>query len=166
MNSRDRVTADYGAKESYEYYKRDNKNPVEKKEYNKVLLKINRKLADLVIYENIDFRFPLGIGNFRIKKYKPKLKLDEDGNLLTNNINVDYKKTKELWGKNPEKRRNKVVVFNFNEHTKGYRGRFWWDKRTSKLKNQSCYYLRVTRRNKRELAKAIKNTEIFRRYYE
>lgn len=161
-----RITADYGVNDAYKRYAREHNTKVTRKQYSNICSQLNEEAIRLIIYENTDFKLPLGLGSLRILKYKPKLKLDEKGRLITNRICVDYPKTKEAWERDPKKKAKKTVIFNFNEHTKGYQHRFWWDKRTSHVKNQSAYYIRLSRKNKRLLAKALKDDSLNIDYYQ
>ena len=61
---------------------------------------------------------------------------------------------------------NKKLVFHLNKHFGGYNAKWFWDKSTCAVVNQSAYSLTMTRENKRKLAKAIfdENAEVD--YYE
>lgn len=162
-----RIVADYGTPEAYDFYMKNCAAPVNmsRQTYYDILQDINSAAMECVLYENMELDMPR-LGGIRIRRYKRKLKLDKNGDLKTINIPVDYKATKELWARDTQAKEKKKLIFNFNEHSNGFSYRFWWDKRTSNQKNQSKYYFRATRKNKRELAKIVKDSNIRHKYYD
>ena len=105
---------------------------------------------------------PYKIGRLRIRKYKPKIKINEDGTLDKSKLFVDYANTNKLWSTNKEAKKNKKLVFHLNDHSNGYQHRWFWEKRESNIPNHSAYCFLPSRLNKRTLAKALKdeNTDI------
>ena len=160
-----RLYSDFGTEAMYRYYKKKTGNPrrMSRTTFSNICRDINDAIMYCIINEGMEFYMP-HMGGIRIKKYKPRLKLKEDGDLDTRKIDVDYKASKQLWIDKPETKG--TVIFNFNEHTNGNKYRFWWDKRTAKVKNQQAYYFKATRTHKRKLASAIINTRARLSYYE
>ena len=68
----------------------------------------------------------------------------------------DWVKTKELWESDKEAKKNKQLVYHFNEETNGIRYKFAWSKNRVLVSNKTLYNLRMTRSNKRELSKLVR----------
>ena len=164
---KERIRSDYGMGDIYKYYVKRYGNPIglTKRQFKELCADLNKEAVNLVISESMELRLPL-LGGFRVKKRKQKLKLDESGNLVTCHIPVDWKATKQLWKDDPVAKKKKRLIFIFNEHTDGFRYRFWWDKVTSFVTNQELYYIVPSRANSRLLAKALKNRNNVLNYYE
>ena len=107
---------------------------------------------------------PARLGYLRIKKKLVEVKLDKEGNVDARRLSVDWKKTKKYWqelypGLTPQeisKLEGKPVIRELNESTDGYRMSWFWDKLTSTMKNQSAYYIGMTRSNDQMLSRGIK----------
>lgn len=80
-----------------------------------------------------------GIGSLCVIKHQPK-------NYNSKSLRVDFKATKEF-GK---------TIYHLNEHSDGFKFRFYWSKTKYPLINKTRYELIATRHNKRLLAKIIK----------
>ena len=155
--------ADCLSNDIYKYYCETcgNKLGLSKTEFIDILKKLNDAKFDLIINEAWIFKIPSRLGLFRIRKRKTKFILDKDGNLDTKYLNVDYKATKDLWATDEEARKEKKLIFHFNEHTDGYKFPWYWDKRISNAKNQSLYKVIITRTHNRYKCKVLKsNTKI------
>ena len=103
--------------------------------------------------------------SIRIKKIPIKIRFNPDGSLCTKGLRADWKSTKDLWAIDPEAKENKQLVFHFNEHTDRYNLKFFYDKRTSHMKNQTAYQFKVMRKWSRLLNKAVKRNPNLN-YYE
>ena len=68
----------------------------------------------------------------------------------------DWVKTKQLWDSDEEAKNNKQLVYHFNEETNGIRYKFSWSKNRVLVSNKTLYNLRMTRSNKRELSKLVR----------
>lgn len=113
--------------------------------YHKFRLILNhyfKYLRDQILYQSRTVKLPYRMGYVSIIKQKPKR---YDGNSLR----IDYNATNK-YGK---------VIYHLNEHSNGYKYRFYWSKLQSAVINKSKYQLVATRSNKRELARIIKNKE-------
>ena len=131
-------------------------------------------MQKLVIEKGLVFRLPFGLGRVLCKKWKPKLKLDEDGKVVTKNLPVDWKKSKDKWAemwpdltlKEMKGIPHKPLIFILNEHSDGYKYVIFWDKAGCRIVNYGVYNFVPNRRNHRHLAKVIKDPEIIVDYYD
>jgi hypothetical protein len=142
--------------------------------YCSVIREFNNKLAGALISEALEFNMPFRLGRVRIKKFRQKIELDENGDIDKKNLPVNWKKTKELWcdqypglSKDEIKKiPGKQVIYHLNEHTSGYRCKLYWDhKKSSNIKNNRAYSAMFTFSNRRKLASMLK-TDCKINYYE
>jgi len=118
----------------------------------------------MIVFDTLDFRMPARLGYIRVKKKLVEPKIDENGNLDTRRLSIDWKKTRRLWdklfpGKNKDELKaikDKPLVRELNEDYNGYRVVWYWDKTTCNIKNQDAYYIDVTRDNDRILSRGVK----------
>jgi len=143
----------------YKYYKtnieKDSVYDISKKEYTAILKDINKEIMQLIITTNFEFQMIPNMGNLSIRKAKSKLKLDKEGNLIKSKIPVDYGKTNALWRADPEAKKKKKLVYFLNDHTEGFRFKFFWDKNNCKVTNKAYYNFRASRDNNRAINVAI-----------
>jgi len=167
-----RITADYKTADMYKYYKNKYKNPVDQKVYTAFLNEFCSEVLNLVIYNGIDYILPGRLGSLRIKKRKNIQKIDENNNLI-HNFKVNFKETLKLWNdKYPglsweelKKIEDKPKIYHLNEHTDNYYFRWYWDRITCNVKNQSAYKFEPVRQKKREAAQAWKNIKNLKNIY-
>jgi hypothetical protein len=153
-----------------EYYNRDK---VDYKTYCSVIREFNSKLADALIMDALEFTMPFRLGKVRIKKFKQKIKLDENGEIDKKNLPVNYAKTWKMWFDTyPGLTREEIkqipgtkVIFHLNEHTSGYRCVLFWDRLSCNVKNNRVYSIMFTFTNRRKLASMLK-TDCKINYYE
>lgn len=131
---------------SYKYYKKNAENPVSVKIYVYVLLGFLKFMMQK-IFDGKDVRLPAKLGVLGIRGKKVKPRLDKDGNII--GLAPNWKKTIELWNKDPEAKEKKKMVYHFNEHTNGLRYKIHWFKTNSVVKNIHMYSIRFSRDNKR-----------------
>ena len=103
-----------------------------------LILYITSSFTD-IIEDNLPFKMPCRLGVLRVKKSKMNYK-DK------NKLKVDWKTSKEA---------NKIV-YHLNDHTNGYKFRFWWEKR-GPIKNLSVYSFTPIREYKRLLSSILKD---------
>lgn len=158
-----KVKTDFGLKEIYDFYYEKYSNTVDKSLYRKICKEFNENILKDAIYEGRDFSMGARLGSIRIRKFNNKIKLGEDGNIATKfkvNWNKTLKKWEELYpDKTPEEIKNipnKPLIFHLNEHTDGWVMKWYWDKITCNVVNQSAYRFEPQREIKREAAKAWK----------
>jgi len=125
-------------------------------QYRQAITELLQTILDEVVFVGHEWSLPGNLGSMRIRKHKPKLKIGSDGQVITIGMAVDYGATKQLWASNPKAANKRVLIYHTNNHTHGYRMCFWWDKRISRIRNQSAYWFRASRTNKRTLAAMIK----------
>lgn len=150
--------ADYGMADAYKYYKQhyDNKTDITQREFSLIFKEVMERMMFKIIFENFEMKLPADVGNLRIKKIPIKIRFNPDGSLCTKGLRVDWKSTKDLWAVDEESKEKKQLVFHFNEHTDRYNLKFFYDKRTSQMKNQTAYQFKVMRKWSRLLNEAVK----------
>ena len=129
-------------KEAYKDYENTNKDPLFKlnyKTYRFICEDFNEYISDEIINEAHEFVIPSRLGSIRIKKIK--------GN---NTKRVDWKRTKE----------SNIKVYHLNWHTDGYYYKWFWHKQKALFKNKSAYSFTPIRKNKRELARLLKENKV------
>jgi hypothetical protein len=135
-------------------------------EYSTVVNSFNKKVVDAMVYEAYEYLLPHRLGNLRVKKYKPAIRLDEDGNLKKHRLIPNWEATNKLWAENKEAAKEKKVIFYTNRHTEGYSYKWYFTNYRSNCINKSYYYFVPTRGNKRKLAGALKSEDLNIDYYE
>jgi len=169
--------------DAYKAYKRTRKKSViDYKTYIEVCHLFNKSVSDKIITESMEFRIPYGLGTIRIKSIKNSIKI-KDGVIESSKACVDWKKTKEmymqLYGTNDwDKLReipNKKVVLYTNEHSNGYRMKWYWSRRSSySFTNKKMYSFNAVKgcltkdgyhTGRRGLAAWINNEERTNDYY-
>lgn len=114
--------------------------PVSYKDFRSVLEDFFKTLSELIIEQGKTVTLPSRMGKLSVRKYLGH----------PDYVMLDYQSTKE----------EGVPVWQFNDHTGGYRYKFYWDKKPMMTTNSTKYQLIMTRCNKRRLAKVIKNKEM------
>jgi len=156
----------YGLKDAYKFYKSYTENPLDYRTFRGVWLSFIDKVTDGIVLEGKDFTMPFRVGSVGIRKQKIRVNMNEDGTIDKRYLRPDWKATKELWARDEEAKNNKQITFHLNKHFGGYNCKWFWDKSTCSVVNQSAYSLTMSRENKRKLSRAIfdENTEVD--YYE
>ena len=156
----------YGIKDIYKYYKSYSDLPVSYKVFTSVWKEFIDKVTSDIVEGGKDFTMPFRLGSVGIRKQKIKVKMNDDGTIDKRYLRPDWKATKELWQKDENAKKRKQLVFHLNKHFNGYNAKWFWDKSTCSVTNQTAYSLTMTRDNKRKLAKAIFDEELEVDYYE
>lgn len=175
-----RIKKKNGIREIYKFYlNRFTKQEIQSglvvdyKTFSEIIREFNLELSRILIDEGTEFKLPARLGFFRIKKYKKKIKLNEDGSIDKSKMSVDWKATKELWKReypgidkdSLKQIKGKPLVYHLNEHTDGYKFFLYWNKKGSNAVNRSVYSFIFTNVNHRWLAHTLKtNHEV--QYYE
>jgi hypothetical protein len=159
---------DYGIRDAFKFYKKKHAadENINSSEFSTICKDFNKRVSNLVIYENFSFLLPFRLGRIRIRKYKPKTYIQKDGTLDKSRLRPDWYATKKLWAKDPKAKEEKKLVFHLNNHTDGFQHRWFWEKLTSNVKNNSAYSFIPSRNNKRTLAFVLKNDELEVDYFE
>lgn len=168
-----KVLAAYASNDIYDYYKTHYDRVVSKSVFMKILKDLYAEIMNMIIFENLDFVLPAHMGSLRIKKKKIELSINKDGKLDKRRFTVNWKKTKEYWGKLYKDKtaeelkeiKDKPVIIELNEHSDGYRYTWFWDKTTCNALNQSAYYFDAIRKYDTLIAKASKTVRDLN-YYE
>ena len=142
----------YNSRDSYIIYKNLSDNPINISQYVQIVNQFMKFLINR-LFEKGQVSLPEKLGNLQIVGKKVKVKI-EDGQIK--GLAPDWVKTKELWEKDAEAKKNKQLVYHFNEETNGIRYKFFWSKNRVLVSNKTLYNLRMTRSNKRELSKLVR----------
>lgn len=151
------------------FFKRFHENSKKKltpKQYGDIIRLSHALISKGIVEDNFIFSPPYLKCKFRIKKYKQKIKLDENGKIIKSNLPVNWKATKEFWQKNPKAKENKTLIYHLNDHSDGYRYRFSKVPIRQITKNLAYYNFKPCRQNDRALAKQILNPYNKVEYYE
>jgi hypothetical protein len=133
---------------------------IEKKKYLEITEGFMKFIANKVI-EGDDIALPSKMGTLRVygKKIIPIIK---DGEIC--GLAPDWKSTLVEWEKNPQAKKEKKILYHFNEHTRGVRYKFSWLTSVISLRFKTLYSFKASRHNKRELWKHILNGQEYRVY--
>ena len=118
--------------ESHPYY-------IPYSEYSDIVSDYLRYISELIVVRSMTFRLPFRMGTLCIYKHKPIFK-------SLNKMSIDWQKTREF-GK---------VIYNFNDHSSGFRYRFRWDRNGSIDKHMGLYAFKPSRQNARLVATLVK----------
>jgi hypothetical protein len=164
-----KVIADYKFGDIYKFYKeRWGDKALPKATIKEIYKKLFPAIVKLIVFENLDYRMPARLGYLRVKKKLVEVRLDKDGNVDARRLSVNWKKTKEYWRKlYPDKTAQEIadlegkpVIRELNENNGGYRLSWFWDKLTSNIKNQSAFYVNMTRDNDKILSRGAKLNDL------
>lgn len=156
----------HGIAEVYKFYQSNSDAPLEYSMFGKIYKAFFAEISRIIIYEAFEFRVPHRLGRLRIRKYKPKVKVNSDGTLDKSRLRPNWGKTNALWARSEEAKKNKQLVYHTNDHSDGYQHRFFWEKRMMNVPNYSAYSFIPARANKRELAAVLKDEDNFIDYFE
>jgi hypothetical protein len=129
--------------------------------YSDILREFNTAIADCLLYEAFEFILPCNLGKISIRKKKPEVTVDDNGNII-NRLPVDRKATHELWEEDPQAKADKKYIYHLNEHSNGYIATFYYRKKNAKFVGKGRYNVRPTRTIKRTLNKIM--TSDFNQY--
>lgn len=143
---------------SYKSYKESTKNFVDISVYSKISALYNKFLIEKIKAGN-EVTLPSKMGSMEIIGRKQKIRSGEDG---ITGLAPDWVKTKQLWERSPEARKQRKRLFHLNVHTEGYIFKYLWSKKNVMVKNKSLYSLRMTRSNKRAVNTLIMDGVAFK----
>lgn len=148
-----KITTDYGLKDYYKYYLKDNNNPVNNKQFHKVISEFNKKIVDMIINDNLEFTPTTLQLTFCIRKSKriPRI----ENNKLINTNPIDWKSTNKLWEEDTEAKEKKIIIRYLNNHTSKYVFRIKLLKSGKPYNNRKMYRFKPCRGFQRNLAKRI-----------
>lgn len=156
----------YGIREAYKFYKSYIEKPLDYKVFRAVWISFIDKVTKGIVEEGKDFTMPYSLGSVGVRKQKIRVTMNPDGSIDKRYLRPDWNATKELWEKDEKAKENKQLVFHLNKHFGGYNCKWFWDKSTCAVTNQTAYSLSMSRENKRKLSKAIFNEDLEVDYYE
>jgi hypothetical protein len=141
----------YNTRDSYKLYLKSTDTPIDISMYLSI---VNGFMKFLIkkLFSTGSIMFPERLGSLQIVGRKVKVRI-EDGEIK--GLAPDWANTKKLWEENEQAKKDKQLVYHFNEHTNSVRYRFFWSKARALVTNKTLYNLRMTRSNKRELSKLI-----------
>ena len=142
----------YNTRDSYVIYKNMSDNPINISEYVQIINQFMKFLI-LKLLSTGEIILPERLGRLSIFGKKVNVRI-EDGEIK--GLAPDWVKTKQLWDSDEEAKNNKQLVYHFNEETNGIRYKFSWSKNRVLVSNKTLYNLRMTRSNKRELSKLVR----------
>ena len=142
----------YNTRDSYVVYKNMSDNPINISEYVQIINQFMKFLI-LKLLSTGEIILPERLGRLSIFGKKVNVRI-EDGEIK--GLAPDWVKTKQLWDSDEEAKKNKQLVYHFNEETNGIRYKFAWSKNRVLVSNKTLYNLRMTRSNKRELSKLVR----------
>lgn len=155
-------SADFTIKDIYKRYintiEKNTIYDIKQVKFTSILKRFNTEILDLIVLKGYEVKLPM-LGVVRVSGRKVKLKLDENGNLDTSRLPVDYKATKELWSRDLEAAKNKKLIFITNNHTDGYKYFFHWTK--GRVKSISAVSFKLYRHHSRLISKVLKNREVY-----
>lgn len=93
------------------------------------------------------------LGTLEIVGSKSKVRIGESGEVK--GLAVDYKRTKELWEKNPKAKEEGRRIYHTNDHTQNIRYRFRWKMNKMNNKHKRLYGIIMSRANKRRVKQEI-----------
>jgi len=156
MRGKNKVTNCYTLRQMYEEYISDKTpgNPyyVSFKEYYNICADYYKWIVSQIIDKSKVITLPFRLGNLYVGKKKPAILKGSQNiqrKIPLHSTSIDWKESKKL-GK---------WVHHINDHTGGYKYRFFWSKIDCRVVNKEFYRLVFTRSNKRYLAKVIKSGE-------
>lgn len=148
---KNKVQNPYTLKDTYVFYVNETEGnaayETSYKEYVEIVSLFYKEMMDHVLLKAGKFYMPYGLGEVSVVKTKLKLE------------NIDHKQLNWKITNEVGKR-----VYYLNEHSRGYKYFFQWDKVKSRIKKLYLYRFQLTRGNKRRLAELIKSGEYD--YYE
>ena len=142
----------YNTRDSYIVYKNMSVNPINISEYVQIINQFMKFLI-LKLLSTGEIILPERLGRLSIFGKKVNVRI-EDGEIK--GLAPDWVKTKQLWDSDPIAKQNKQLVYHFNEETNGIRYKFSWSKNRVLVSNKTLYNLRMTRSNKRELSRLVR----------
>ena len=142
----------YNTRDSYVVYKNMSVNPINISQYVQIINHFMKFLISKLLTTG-EITIPERLGKLSIFGKKVNVRI-EDGEIK--GLAPDWVKTKQLWESDEEAKNNKQLVYHFNEETNGIRYKFSWSKNRVLVSNKTLYNLRMTRSNKRELSRLVR----------
>ena len=142
----------YNTRDSYIVYKNMSANPINISQYVQIINHFMKFLSSKLLSTG-EIILPERLGRLSIFGKKVNIRI-ENGEIK--GLAPDWVKTKQLWDSDEVAKNNKQLVYHFNEETNGIRYKFSWSKNRVLVSNKTLYNLRMTRSNKRELSRLVR----------
>jgi hypothetical protein len=159
---KNKIKPGYGIADYYNYYTKEysslQKYNIDKSLYRKIVKDFNTLIINEIVVNNYEFNLPNKLGKIFLRKFKPTLKIQN--NVLVNHNPPDFKKTRELWDKDPEAKEKKILVRHLNKHTKGFIFVVKYSTGKANYKNKSVYDFSIIREVKQLINKATRDYDI------
>jgi hypothetical protein len=114
-NTANRIPKDLGKRDFYRQYKKVAVNRMEYKTFSAVLFDVKyglfAEIIKMLIFDNFVWKLPDNLGRIAILKSPYKRIVKPDGEIDFSSRLVNWKATKDLWIKDEEKKKNKVLVY-------------------------------------------------------
>lgn len=171
IRGRGLFNAKYKTVALYQYYKKENpESKLIRSKHNTILSEINEAIFKEIIDNNFELIMPYNLGKKKVKKVKIMLRLNDEGELDTSNLMVDWAKTNQLWEKDPSCKVNKTFIYLTNNHTKGFKFGFHWSKKVSvkrrKVNNLNIMAFKATKTTRQYLRDRLKNPFVNHDYFQ
>ena len=108
--------------------------------YRAIIKSIFTKVLHKIIYDSYEFTYRK-LGSFQFIKFLPKIKLTEEGKVITNKP-VNFKETLKA---RKESGNPRLFVYHDNEETGGFTYRVIWDKTRTAFRNKTFYVFKLDR---------------------
>lgn len=154
-----------GIKEIYKFYKQSVSKPASFHQFKRIWETFAEDVIKGIALEGKDFNMP-SLGDIGVRKQKVVVAMTPEGDIDKRYLRPDWKATKDLWAKDPEAKKRKQLVYHLNKHFNGFNCKWFWDKSTCSVINNTAYSLTMTRANKRFLAQVINDEDNEVDYYE
>lgn len=154
-----------GINNIFKFYKQTASRPTDFRTFKRVWTTFIEQVIQTIILEGRDFNMP-SLGSIGIRKQKVIVVMTPDGDIDKRYLRPDWKATKLLWARDEVAKKTKRLVYHLNKHFNGFNCKWFWDKSTCSVPNNTAYSLVMTRANKRELAKVINDDDNEVDYYE
>ena len=148
-----------GIKDIFKFYKQSASRPTDFRTFKRVWTTFIEQVIQGIILDGRDFSMP-SLGSVGIRKQKVIVAMTPEGDIDKRYLRPDWDATKKLWAKDEAAKKIKQLVFHLNKHFGGYNAKWFWDKSTCIVENQSAYSMTMTREHNRKLSKAIFNEDL------
>lgn len=147
----------------YKYYKDNLGGEVNEKDYSTILKTFHSKIITDILYTGKIFYLPFGLGQISIKSRIPKVKIDENFEVVKHNMPVNWRATNELWEIDEVAKATKKLIFYNNSHTSDEVYRVAWDRNGCSIAGLKSYQLKPAKHFKRGLTQVLKENGNLRR---
>ena len=115
-------------------------------EWKTVIYSFNEGIRDHILETGEKVRFPGGLGDFSIHKWKPSKFTDPTGKVKFT-LPIDWNET----------RKNKKITYFMNFHSEGYKFRWWWFKTSAMFKFARMWTFKPARTSMAALGRYVTN---------